>query len=43
MPQDDGLIAELTSPAYSLTSTGKMVVESKADMKKRGMRTLPLF
>ena len=36
MPQDDGLIAELTAPTYAFTSTGKMVVESKADMKKRG-------
>jgi hypothetical protein len=31
--------AELTAPTYSFTSTGKMVVESKADMKKRGMRS----
>jgi hypothetical protein len=38
MTEDDALIAELTAPAYSFTSTGKMVVESKADMKKRGMR-----
>jgi hypothetical protein len=34
MPQDDVLIAELTAPTYSFTSMGKMVVESKADMKK---------
>ena len=39
MPQDDALIAELTAPTYAFTSTGKMVVESKADMKKRGMRS----
>ena len=39
IPQDDALIAELTSPTYTFTSTGKMVVESKADMKKRGMRS----
>ena len=39
MPQDDALIAELTAPTYTFTSTGKMVVESKADMKKRGMRS----
>ena len=39
MPQDDGLIAELTAPTYAFTSTGKMLVESKADMKKRGMRS----
>jgi hypothetical protein len=31
MTEDDALIAELTAPAYSFTSTGKMVVESKAD------------
>ena len=39
MPQDDGLVAELTAPTYTFSSTGKMVVESKADMKKRGMRS----
>ena len=39
MPKDDALIAELTSPTYAFTSTGKMVVESKADMKKRGLRS----
>jgi hypothetical protein len=33
MSQDDALIAELTAPTYTFTSTGKMVVESKADMK----------
>ena len=39
IPNDDALIAELTAPTYSFTSTGKMVVESKADMKKRGLRS----
>ena len=39
IPQDDALIAELASPTYTFTSTGKMVVEAKADMKKRGMRS----
>ena len=39
MPQDDALIAELTAPTYTFSSTGKMVVESKADMKKRGVRS----
>ena len=38
-PTNDALIAELTAPTYTFTSTGKMVVESKADMKKRGMRS----
>lgn len=33
----EALIAELTAPTYTFTSTGKM--ESKADMKKRGMRS----
>ena len=32
-------MAELTAPTYGFTSTGKMVVESKADMKKRGLRS----
>ena len=39
IPNDDALIAEVTAPTYAFTSTGKMVVESKADMKKRGMRS----
>ena len=39
MPQNEALIAELTAPIYTFTSTGKMVVESKADMKKRGIRS----
>jgi hypothetical protein len=33
------LIAELTAPTYTFTSTGKLQVESKADMKKRGLRS----
>jgi hypothetical protein len=33
---------ELTSPTYAFTSTGKMVVETKADMQKRGMRSSDL-
>ena len=37
--KDDALIAELTSPTYVFTSTGKMVVEIKAEMKKRGLRS----
>lgn len=39
IPQDDTLIAELTSPLYTFSSTGKIIVESKADLKKRGMRS----
>ena len=37
LPDQDALIAELTSPKYEITSTGKLKVESKDDMKKRGM------
>ena len=39
MPQDDALIADLTAPTYTFRSTGKMVVERKEEMKKRGMRS----
>jgi phage terminase large subunit len=39
MPQDDVLIAELTAPTYTFSSTGKMVVESNADTKKHGLRS----
>jgi hypothetical protein len=39
IPKDDALVAELTAPIYTFTSTGKMVVESKSDMKKRGLRS----
>lgn len=39
MPRDDALISELTTPLYSFTSSGKIVVESKDDLKKRGVRS----
>jgi hypothetical protein len=39
IPQDDALIAELTAPTYTFSSSGKMIVERKEDMKKRGMRS----
>lgn len=35
--QDDALIAELTLPAYAIRSNGKLKVESKDEMKKRGV------
>ena len=35
--QDDTLIAELTLPSYKLLSNGKIQVESKEDLKKRGV------
>lgn len=37
MPKDDALIAELVAPTYSHNSNGKLVIESKADMKARGL------
>lgn len=37
IPQDDGLISELTNVTYTFTVTGKFVVERKEEMKKRGM------
>ncbi len=39
IPNDEALIAELTQPLYTFTVTGKMVVERKEDMKKRGIRS----
>lgn len=37
IPRDDALIAELVGPHYSITSAGKVLVESKDEMKKRGV------
>jgi phage terminase large subunit len=39
IPDDDALIAELTAPVYTFTATGKMVVEPKAELKKRGLNS----
>ncbi len=39
MPEDDELVAELTTPTFKFTSTGKIKVESKDEMKKRGFRS----
>jgi phage terminase large subunit len=39
IPNDPDLIAELTSPTYKFDSTGKMKIESKDDMKKRGVNS----
>lgn len=35
MPNDEMLISELTAPTYDFHSTGRVVVESKKDMKER--------
>jgi phage terminase large subunit len=37
--RDDGLIAELVGPKYKIESSGKIKVESKDEMKKRGVRS----
>lgn len=39
IPRDDGLISELVQPKYKLESSGKIKVESKDDMKKRGVKS----
>ena len=39
LPNDDELIAELVSPMYSYTSTGKLKIEAKEAMKKRGIKS----
>lgn len=37
IPNDDDLIAQLTSRKYHVTSKGKLKLERKEDMKKRGL------
>jgi len=37
LPKDDDLLAEITSPRYSFNSSGKLKIESKEEMKKRGL------
>jgi phage terminase large subunit len=39
MVKDEALISELTAPTYTFTSSGKIVVEPKDEMKKRGLRS----
>lgn len=39
LPVDEDLRQELCSPTYAFTSNGKIKVEAKADMKRRGMRS----
>lgn len=39
LPQSDDLKAELCSPTYGFTSNGKIKVEGKSEMKRRGMRS----
>lgn len=37
LAEDDALIAELTAPRYQITSSGKIKIESKDEMKRRGL------
>ena len=37
IPRDESLFAELVSPRYSFNSSGKLKIESKEDMRKRGL------
>lgn len=39
MPQDDKLAGQLCSVKYDLTSSGKLKVEGKDEMKKRGLKS----
>lgn len=39
MPPDNALKAELVAPKYKLESSGKIKIESKDDMKKRGLKS----
>jgi hypothetical protein len=39
LPKMDELRQELVAPTYTFTSNGKIKVEGKADMKRRGMRS----
>ena len=39
MPDDNELLQELVSPIYKYTSTGKIKLESKEEMKKRGIKS----
>ena len=36
IPKDEALIAELSAPTYTITSSGKILVEPKDELKKRG-------
>lgn len=37
LPRDEGLLSELVSPRYKFTSSGKLQVESKDEMRRRGL------
>jgi hypothetical protein len=37
LPQDDELLSQMTNRKYTISSKGKIVIEPKKDMKKRGV------
>jgi len=37
IPNDDALLGQLTAPRYKFDASGRYVLESKEDMKKRGL------
>lgn len=39
LPQDEMLTGELTVPRYKFNSSGKLQIESKEDMKRRGVKS----
>jgi|WetSurMetagenome_2_1015567.scaffolds.fasta_scaffold00846_6 phage terminase large subunit len=39
IPEDQAFISELTAPTYDFHANGKIVVESKRDMKTRGLKS----
>ena len=39
LPPDDDLMAQLISPSYEYTSTGRIKLESKESMKRRGIKS----
>jgi hypothetical protein len=39
IPDDDGLAADLVGPQYTYDSEGRLKLESKEDMRKRGIRS----
>tara|TARA_A100001388_G_scaffold54723_1_gene37473 strand:- start:2987 stop:4519 length:1533 start_codon:yes stop_codon:yes gene_type:complete len=39
LPNDDELVSELAAPIYKYTSSGKIKLESKEEMRKRGIKS----
>ena len=39
LADDDALIGELTTPKYSILSSGKIKVEGKDELRKRGVKS----